>query len=374
MLAKEANNIDVVVVSTPDHNHAVCTLEAMKHGKAVYCEKPLTHDIWEARRIAEAARQYKVPTQMGNQGHASGGLRAQVDWLRAGVIGDVREVHVSTDRPNWPQGAGHFKKEDQIAPPSGMHWDLWLGPRPVRPYALSMIKNKQGVEELTGTYHPGRWRGWQDFGCGALGDMAPHLMDSAVWGLSLTGNCAVEIECEGVNDETFPTWSVVTWHFPARPGMREGKEVELAPVKVSWYEGGKRPAKPEGVSDKEWEKAGDAAVFVGDKGVLFGAYTGQPKLAAATAAKGVTPPSARQPWVLPESPGHQQELIDAARGGPAPHSNFDYAAKLTETLLLGTIAQRLGRRIEWDAAAMKVTNVPEANRFVRAERRTGWEL
>jgi hypothetical protein len=156
--------------------------------------------------------------------------------------------------------------------------------------------------------------------------------------------------------------------------MREGKEIELAPVKVSWYEGGKGPAKPDGVSDKEWEKAADSAIFIGDRGVMFGPYTSHPKLAAATAAKGVTPPNARQPWFLPESPGHQQELIDASRGGPAPMSNFDYAAQLTETLLLGTIAQRLGRRIEWDAGAMKVTNVPEANRFVRAERRAGWEL
>ena len=377
MLAKEADNVDVVVVSTPDHNHAVCTLEAMKHGKAVYCEKPLSHDIWEARTLAEAARHFKVPTQMGNQGHSSGGLRQQVDWIRAGLIGDVHEVHVSTDRPNWPQGTGHFAKKDQPQPPKGMNWDMWLGARPVRPYAMSDILNsKTGKVENVGTYHPGRWRGWLDFGNGALGDMAPHLMDSAFWSLNLTGDCAVTIECDGVNDQTYPTWSIVTWHFPARPGIRGGKETELPPVKVSWYEGGKTPAKPDKVSDKEWKKFSGAAVFVGERGVMFGDYTSAPKLAAGyDAAKDFKPPR-RQPWFLPGSPGHHQEIIDAAvsSAAPAPMSNFDYASKLTETILLGTIAQRVGKRIEWDSKAMRITNLPEANRFVRAERRSGWDL
>jgi predicted dehydrogenase len=377
MLSKEAANIDCVVVSTPDHNHAICTLEAMKHGKPVYCEKPLTHDIWEARELARAAQQLKLPTQMGNQGHSSGGLRQQVDWVRAGVIGDVHEVHVTTDRPHWPQGAGHFEKRDQPAPPPGMNWDLWLGPRPVRPYALSEIKNpKTGVTETAGTYHPARWRGWQDFGCGALGDMAPHLIDAAFWGLALAGNCTVDIECEGVNDQTFPTWSIVTWSFPARPGIRDGKEVELKPCKLIWYEGGKKPAKPSGVSDKEWEKNSTAAVFVGEKGVMFGDYTSHPKLASGfDASKDFKPPE-RQGWFLPGSPGHQQELLNATmdKSAPAPASNFDYASKLTETVLLGSIVQRLGKRIEWDAAAMKITNIPEANQFVRAARRPGWEL
>jgi predicted dehydrogenase len=379
MLAKEANNIDVVVVSTPDHNHAVCALEAMKHGKAVYCEKPLSHDIWEARTLAEAARHFKVPTQMGNQGHSSGGLRQQVDWIRAGVIGDVREVHVSTDRPNWPQGAGRFAKKDLPQPPKGMNWDMWLGSRPVRPFAMSDITNpKTKRVENVGTYHPGRWRGWLDFGNGALGDMAPHLMDAAFWALNLTGDCAVTIECEGVNDQTYPTWSIVTWHFPARPGIRDGKEVELAPVKVSWYEGGKFPKRPDGVTEKEWTaKNGEnmkAAVFVGERGVMFGDYTGKPKLAEA-ARKDFTPPT-RQPWFLPGGPGHHQEIIDAAvsSGAPAPMANFDYASKFTETILLGTIAQRVGKRIEWDSKAMKITNRPEANRFVKPDRRPGWEM
>jgi predicted dehydrogenase len=313
---------------------------------------------------------------MGNQGHSSGGLRQQVDWLRAGVIGDVHEVHVTTDRPNWPQGAGRFDKQDQHGPPPGVDWDKWCGPRPYRPYALSRIKNpKTGVPETAGTYHPGRWRGWQDFGCGALGDMAPHLMDAAVWALNLTGSCRVTIESEGVNDETFPTWSVVTWHFPARPGVRDGKEVELKPTKVSWYEGGKRPAKPAGVGDADWERDHTAAVFVGDRGVLFGDYTSKPKLAGGfEASRDFTPP-ARRPWFVPPSHGHHQEFLDAIAGkGPAPASSFAYAAKLTETILLGTIAQRVGRTIEWDADAMRITNDAEANRFVKPARRSGWEL
>jgi hypothetical protein len=179
-----------------------------------------------------------------------------------------------------------------------------------------------------------------------------------------------------VNDQTYPTWSIVTWHFPARPGIRGGKETELPPVKVSWYEGGKKPAKPDKVSDKEWKKFSGAAVFVGERGVMFGDYTSAPKLAAGyDAAKGFKPPQ-RQPWFLPGGPGHHQEIIDAAvsPGAPAPMSNFDYASKLTETILLGTIAQRVGKRIEWDAKAMKITNLAEANRFVKADRRTGWDL
>jgi predicted dehydrogenase len=377
MLANEANNCDGVIVSTPDHNHAICTLEAMKHGKPVYCEKPLCHDVYEVRRIAEAAREFKVATQMGNQGHSSDGLRMQVDWIRSGVIGDVHEVHVTTDRPSWPQGAGHFKKEDQAQPPHGMHWDTWLGPRPVRPYALSKIVDpKTKKEEITGTYHPGRWRGWLDFGCGALGDMAPHLMDSAVWSLNLTGSCTVDIECDGVNDQTYPTWSVVTWRFPERPGIREGKEVALKPCKITWYEGKTAPNKPDGVTWQEWMKYRSGAVFIGDRGVMFGDYTSKPQLASGFAAtKGFTQQK-RQEWFLPGGPGHHQEFLDAATkpGAPAPMSNFDYASRLTETLLLGTIAQRVGKRIEYDAQAMKITNLPEANQYLRPERRKGWEL
>jgi predicted dehydrogenase len=325
--------------------------------------------------VAAASRERKVATQMGNQGHASPGLRRQVDWLRAGAVGDVHEVHVWTDRPTWPQGADRFERQDQPAPPAGMNWDLWLGPRPARPYAVSTIRDpKTGAEAVAGTYHPGRWRGWLDFGCGALGDMAPHLMDAAVWGLNLTGSCAVEAESEGANDQTFPTSSVVTWHFPARPGMRDGREAELKPVTVRWYEGGRRPAKPADLTDDEWAAAGGdgSAVFVGDRGTMFGPYAGPPRLSA-RAANGFTPPGP-QAWFLPDSPGHQEEFLDAVRGGPAPASNFDYAAVLTETVLLGTVAQRVGRRIEWDAAAMRVTNLPEANQFIRAERRSGWAL
>ena len=374
MLTSEAGKIDGVVISTPDHTHAACTLEAMRRGLPVYCEKPLTHDIAEARRVAHVARERKlVATQMGNQGHASAGLRTQVDWLRAGVIGDVHEVHVWTDRPNWPQGTGRFAKEDQPTPRPGLHWDLWLGPAAARPYAVSDQPAGEGRVSKGCTYHPGRWRGWLDFGCGALGDMAPHLMDAAVWGLNLTGSCAVEWQGEGRNDETFPTWSIVTWHFPQRLGIRDGREATLKPTRVVWYEGGRMPQKPADVTDHEWAEHRDGgAMFVGDRGTMFGPYTDKPRLSA-KAAKGFEPQQ-RQSWLLPASPGHQQEWLNAIRGGPAPRSDFAYASKLTETILLGTIAQRLGQRLEWDADNMKITNVADANRFITPERRKGWEL
>ena len=340
-------DIDAVVVTIPDHQHAFAAMTAMRHGKHVYCQKPLTHDIYEARLLRQTARQLKLATQMGNEGHSSEGLRAQVDWVRAGVIGPVKEVHVWTDRPVgwWPQG---LERPTDAAPvPPSLDWDLWLGTAPERPYNPA--------------YHPFKWRGFWDFGTGALGDMACHIVDVAFWALNLGGSCTVEAESQGMTSESGPNWSIITWQFPARG--------DLPPVKMKWYDGGKRADKPAEMPAQQWLKAKGGCMFVGEKGIMCGALMQRPNVLGEL-GRDLTPP----PRTLPRSPGHYVEWIEAIKGGPAALSNFDYAARLTETILLGNIALRCGKTIEWDPAEMKVTNVPEANGFVRREYRKGWAL
>ena len=371
MLADMHDGIDAVVVSTPDHTHAVVALEAVRRGKHVYCEKPLTHDIYEARVLADAARAHRVASQMGNQGHADDALRQQVDWVRAGAVGDVREVHAWTDRPIWPQGVERPTQE-LPQPPVEIDWDLWLGPAPRRPWALGPETTEPG--KLEPTYHPFNWRGWWDFGTGALGDMACHLMDSAFWALNLTGPCTVEAVQQGLTRQTGPKWSVTTWNFPARPGVRRGTAGELPPVKVVWYDGGKQPPKPGDVTAEEWEiNRGAGVMFVGDHGTMFAPYTRPPTLSAKAATR-FEPPSQRPAYFLPKSPGHYEEWLDACLGGLAPASSFDYGGPLTETVLLGNLALRVGRKIEWDPVTMKAGNAPEADPFIRRAYRPGWTL
>jgi predicted dehydrogenase len=352
MLERE-KGIDAVVVSTPDHCHAPAAMMAMKLGKHVYCQKPLTHDIYEARALADAARTYKVATQMGNQGHASPNLRRLVDWLKGGLIGTVHEAHVWSDRPTgwWPQGVG---RPAEAPVPAHLDWDAWLGPAPHRPYAPG--------------YHPFAWRGFTDFGTGALGDMGCHLIDPAVWALDLTGPCTVRAESTGMTVESYPTSSTVAYDFPERAGR--------PPVMLVWYDGGNRPERPPGLPDDLWPttRGAGGALFVGDKGLITRGLKGEPILLDDTGkpvpAGDFTPPDPR----LPESPGHYVEWINACRGGPAPLCNFDYAGPLTETVLLGNVALRLGKKVDWDPVAMKVAGAPEADALVRREYRAGWEL
>ena len=340
-------DIDAVVVTIPDHQHAFAAMTAMRHGKHVYCQKPLTHDIYEARLLRKTAAELKLATQMGNEGHSGEGLRAQVDWIRAGVLGPVTEVHVWTDRPVgwWPQGLG--RPSGSAPAPPGLDWDLWLGTAPERPYNPA--------------YHPFKWRGFWDFGTGALGDMACHIMDVPCWALNLIGPCAVEAESQGMTSESGPNWSIITWHFPARG--------DLPAVRMKWYDGGKRPDKPADLPDPQWRRAKGGCMFIGEKGIMCGSQMQRPNVLGEL-GKDLTPPAR----TLPRSPGHYVEWIEAIKGGPAAMSSFDYAAELTETVLLGNTALRCGQRIEWDAAQMKVLNVPEANRLVRREYRKGWEL
>jgi predicted dehydrogenase len=362
----EQKDIDAVVISTPDHQHAVMAMAAIQLGKHVYCEKPLTHDIWEARMLTEAARRYKVATQMGNHGHSSNGLREQVDWIRAGVVGPVKEVHVWTNRPIWPQGVERPAGSDPV--PANLDWDLWLGTAPERPFKGNR------------TYEPFNWRGWWDFGTGALGDMACHIMDPAYWALELGQPIAMEATSEGATSESPPKWSIIRYDFPARGNMPA--------CRMTWYDGNKVPdvvrdarkhaeeaaaTQPDEASKKSARKknpfeADGGLVFVGEKGTMLAPYQKSPLL--------LNPPAdfKAPPQVLPHSPGHHREFAIAAKGGPAALSNFDYAGPLTETVLLGNLAVRTDKRVEWDAANMRSTNVPEANQYVKREYRKGWSL
>jgi predicted dehydrogenase len=354
MLDKEDKNIDAVIVATPDHVHAVASMAAIKRNKHVYCEKPLTHSVYEARMIAKAAREHKVATQMGNQGQASEGTRLMCEYIWAGAIGPVREVHVWTDRPlhgindvYWPQGVGRPKDAPPV--PEKLDWDLWLGPAPERPYHPA--------------YAPFKWRGWWDFGTGALGDIGCHSIDPIWRALKLKCPVSVEASCTLVNNETYPVASMVTYHFDAREDM--------PPVKLTWYDGGLRPPRPDEL--KEGQQFGtNGTLFVGDKGKMFG-YT-------------VIPESLRKefgkpPKVLPRSPGHHQEWIDACKGGKPAGSNFDHAGPLAEAVLLGNVALRpeikkelTNKSLLWDGPGFKFTNMSEANKCLHREYREGWSL
>jgi predicted dehydrogenase len=348
MLDKEEKNIDAVVVATPDHNHAPAVIRAMKLGKHVYVEKPMAHTIFEAREMTRVARQKKVVTQMGQQGHAGEGLRLTYEFIHDGAIGTVREAHVWSDRPIWPQGIDRPK--DTQAVPGTLDWDLWLGPAPWRPY------NK--------AYVPFSWRGWWDFGCGAMGDMAVHNADPAFFCLDLDAPIAVEAETSPVNDETFPKWQIIKYYFPAR-GTRP-------PVKMVWYDGGKKPPRPPELEEGR-DMGSNGIMFVGDKGkILCGGWSGPPRLIPESKMKEYKRPEK----TLKRSIGHHKEWIQACKDNnpKAALAGFEYSGPFTESLLVGNLAVRLGRRIEWDARKMKATNAPEADKYINKTYRKGWEI
>jgi predicted dehydrogenase len=345
MLDKMGDKFDAVTVSTPDHLHAVAAGTAMRAGKAIYCQKPLTHSIWEARRLGEIAREKKVATQMGNQGTAGSVLRKSAAIVQAGTLGTVNEVHVWTNRPIWPQGG----PRPEAAPvPQNLHWDLWLGPAAQRDYG-------QG-------YHPFAWRGWWDFGTGALGDMACHTMNMPFMALDLRDPIAVTAETAGHNKESYPKWSIITYEFAAtdkRPA-----------VKMTWYDGGKRP--PLALLDgKEIKESG--SLIIGEKGKLYSPsdYGGAMELLG-----GIQAPEVK----FKESPGHMEELVQAMKGGDPAVSNFpDYSGPLTEMVLLGNLAvwtadSGSGPRIEWDAKNLKAKNVSGLETIIKHEYRPGYSV
>jgi predicted dehydrogenase len=351
--------VDAVLVATPDHNHAIVSIAAMRRGKHVYCEKPLAHSIWEARMMARVASEMNVATQMGTQGHAYEGTRPAVEAIRAGAIGEVTELHVWTDRPAgwWPQGVAR-PAEAQPVPPE-LDWDVWLGPAPERPYNEA--------------YVPFKWRGFWDFGTGAIGDMGIHNLDTAYWALGLgTPTRATVRECSpGLMDatikETAPLWSIIDIEFPARGAK--------PPVKMTWYDGGKLPPTELFQGEKLVTHDGGSLV-IGTKGTLFtrtwhggDSAANMFLLLPQKTFADFAPPE----QMLPRTPGHHREWVDACRGQAMPLSNFAYASVLTEALLVGNLALRTGGTVEWNAAAMTTGSQP-ADAFVKPAFRNGWSF
>lgn len=368
MLDEIGKSIDAVTVSTPDHTHAVASIMAMNMGKHVYCQKPLTHSVFEARMMREVAKKNKVATQMGNQGTAENGLRRAVEIIQDGVIGNVKEIHVWTNRPVWDQAPDVVARPtDTPACPAHVHWDLFLGPAPERAYSPK--------------YHPFAWRGWLDFGTGALGDMACHTANMAFMACKLGYPTSVVAEATDVNSETFPSSAKITFDFPARG--------ELPPLKFYWYEGrqggrhnkeGKQVLPPAELLSKvlkPGQKLSDSgSLLVGDKGILFSPndYGAQYVLLPEEQYIGYKGPAETLPRNGKGDDGMKAEWVAAIKGGPAAMSNFDYAGLLTESILLGNVAVRAGKKIEWDGPNMKVTNCPEAAQYIKREYRKGWEL
>jgi predicted dehydrogenase len=334
----EQPGLDAVAVCTPDHIHAPATVTALRLGKHVYCEKPLTHNVWEARLVAVTAANSKLATQMGTQIHAGDNYRRVVEIIQSGAIGAVREVHTWAGR-SW--GGGNRPK-DTPAIPSHLHWDLWLGPAPERPYHP--------------TYLPANWRKWWDFGGGNIADMACHHMDLPFWALRLRAPLTIEAECPPVHPETCPLGLMVRYDFPARGDMPA--------VKLTWYDGDKIPAQIHGLPT-----GGGGNLFVGDRGLLWADY-GSWHLHPAGDFADFKPPEP----TIPRSIGHHAEWIAACKTGSATTCNFDYAGALTEAVLLGNVAYRCGQRLEWNGSSLKTTNCPAAEQVLQREYRKGWEL
>ena len=354
MLDKQ-KDIDAVMIATPDHTHAIISMAAMQAGKHVYCQKPLTHDVYEARRLSQVAREKRLATQMGNQGHSAEGIRLVCEWIWDGAIGEIKEVDAWCSLSYYPWGhAGWSSKwssrpNDTPAIPDTLKWDLWLGPARERSYHPA--------------YHPAVWRCWWDFGCGMMGDRGAHTLDAVVWALKLTQPKSIEATSCGLNPETHPLSAIVTYQFPAREN--------LPPVKLTWYEG-TRPPRPAELDDElEWPAEG-GALFKGSKGMLMcGVYGENPHLLPQRLHKEYKRPSKTIPRV---ETSHEMDWVRACKTGQASGSDFSYTGPLTEICLLGNIAKRMDNRIDWDPVQLKVTNLPEANACIKTEYRKGWSL
>jgi predicted dehydrogenase len=345
MLEKE-KSVDAVLCATPDHLHAYVSITAMKAGKHVYCEKPLTHSIWEARQVAKVAKETGVATQMGNQGHSDEGIRSTYEWIKDGAIGKIREVHAWTSAGKWMKDIGRPKDASPV--PQGMNWDLWLGPRETRPYHDS--------------YAPVTWRSFWDFGTSAIGDMACHNLDPAFLALDIASPASVEATSPSVDPYTTSECAIYTYRYPARG--------ELPPLVVRWYDGGLYPATPDELEEGD-QLGSNGILFCGEKGfILCPGWAGNPRLLPDSLMQAYKKPAK----TLPRSKGHHRDWLDACKGGTPASANFAYGAKLTEMVLLGNVALRSGKKITWDAPNMKVTNVADANQYLKGSYRAGWEL
>jgi len=358
MLEKQ-KDIDAVIIGTPDHTHAVITMAALQAGKHVYCQKPLTHTVGEARAITEAARRFKVQTQMGNQGHSWEPIRLMREWIQSGEVGNVKEIHAWSDRPiGEPSYANFAVKElpsNQVKIPDTLDWDLWLGPARHREY--------------NPVYCPKKWRGWLDFGTGALGDMGCHILDPSFWALDLGSPVSVEAEVEHVkpelSTEVFPISSKVIYQFPARGTM--------PPLKLTWFDGHFKVPRPPMLEAKR-QMPDSGAVIYGDKETLMHDSHG------ATGVR-VIPETRMQTFKRPAKTiprvtlSHEQDWIRACKDGRSASSNFEYGGPLTEMVMLGLIAMRLpGEKLDWDGAKLMFTNNAKANEYVSPRYRNGWRL
>jgi predicted dehydrogenase len=355
-MLEEMPDLQGVTISTPDHHHAPAAIRAIERGIPTFVQKPLTHSIYEARVLTLAARKRGVATLMGNQGHSGDDVREFCELIWAGAIGPVREVHIWTNRPVWPQARQRPTNEDPV--PAWLDWEGFLGPARWRPY-VGPSEGSRG----RGAYNPFNWRGWWDFGTGALGDMACHLMDPAVWALKLGIPESVEAESEGANEETGPNWSVINYQFPARGDMPV--------VKMVWYDGGKKPSNELLGLPPGTESPANGSLFIGDAGKLTcETYGGKPTFTPDSKVKRFPKPD----QVLERSPGHYREFIDAINGRPlANASNFDFAGPFTEMVLLGNLAVRTGRKVEWNASDMNAGNM-DVSHLVKRDYREGWEV
>ncbi|MBN1816581.1 MAG: Gfo/Idh/MocA family oxidoreductase [Sedimentisphaerales bacterium] len=348
LLDKE-KNIDAILCATPDHCHAWVTISAIHRGKHVYCEKPLTHNIYEARMVAKAAKEAGVATQMGNQGRSDEGNRLTCEWIWDGAIGNVREVHAWSGAGGWAGGRGRPKETPSI-PPS-LNWDLWLGPKPSRPYHPA--------------YAPYNWRGWWEFGTGCVGDMAVHNLDPAFAALKLGHPISVEaVQTDFVDSEVIGGNNHIVWQF--------GPRGDMPAVTVHWYDGNLRPQRPADLEEgRRLGEGTNGILLIGDKGTIMGGgWSQSPRIIPESKMQAYK----RPPKTLPRSKGHHRDWLDACKGEPAASSNFSYGARLTEFVLLGDVAIRAKKKIEWDGPNRKVTNAPEAQIFVEEQYRPGWDL
>jgi predicted dehydrogenase len=365
VMLDQQKDIDAVIVATPDHSHAMIAMAAISCGKHVYVQKPMTHSVYEARLLTEAARKHKVVTQMGNQGHSGDGARLICEWIWDGAIGAVREVHAWTNRPVWAQGVEVERPRETPPVPSTLDWDRWIGPAAFRPYHP--------------TYHPGEWRAWWDFGTGSLGDLGCHILDAPFWALKLKYPTAVE-GCISTywpglwkkmepKNEQYPRSTIVRFQFPEREGM--------PPVKLTWWDGGMMPPRPEQL--EEGRRMGDSdggVLFLGDRGALMcGCYGLSPRLIPETRMQEFKQPAKTIERIPDGLGGHERDWVRACKGGKPASSNFDFSGPLSEMVLMGNLAVRYpNRRLLWDGEKMEVTNDAAANAYVRRQYRQGWTL
>jgi predicted dehydrogenase len=365
MLEENAGSIDAVTVSTPDHTHAPAAMMALKMKKHVWVQKPLTHTVHEARMLAAEAARQGVTTQMGNQGHASEDARLMNEWIWDGAIGNIHEVHCWSNRPIWPQGVEAPKAIPSV-PPS-LDWNLWLGPAAWRPYHPDLCHFV--------------WRGWLDFGTGAIGDMGAHILDHPYWALNLGLPQFVHASSTELISSSYPLAEIITYHFPARSGHPEAEsygitpKIDFPPVKLVWYDGGLTP--PRFLELEAGRKMGSGkggVIFFGDKGILMcSEYGGSPRLIPETRMQEYTRPEKK----IPRVKNHMQDWIESCKAGKKSFTDFSYSGPLTETMLLGCVAVRCKEAnllLEYDGANGKFVNYPEADAFLTKNYREGWTL